>query len=230
MKNKPTFITFTGIDARTDLGKVQALSKKYPIEWGVLFGGSLSTPQRYPEPEVVRAALALEDVQFAAHLCGFYAKRAMGQGIVASELNMILGSNRFARFQVNAGKYDMPSLLRLRDMLGKPIIFQARGKEFPPPLEPLPPLADPLVFCRIPAVYSLHDLSGGKGKAPPFRPVQRPGIPIVGYAGGIGPDNVVQVISEIDASLYWLDMETNVRTDDWLDLDKCEAVCKQVWE
>jgi phosphoribosylanthranilate isomerase len=51
----------------------------------------------------------------------------------------------------------------------------------------------------------------------------------VGYAGGINPDNAAEVVSRIQADRYWIDMETGVRTGDWLDLDKCEAVCRAVY-
>ena len=121
----------------------------------------------------------------------------------------------FSRIQVNSGKYDIDALVRFQKGVEKSVIMQSRGKAFPKPLD---------------GVSCLHDLSGGKGKVPPFRPVQAPLAPLVGYAGGIGPDNVIQVLSEIDAHTFWIDMETKIRNDDdWLDLDKCESVCKQIW-
>jgi len=35
----PRWITFTGLDEYTDIKRVRDLSAKYPIEWGILFGG-----------------------------------------------------------------------------------------------------------------------------------------------------------------------------------------------
>jgi phosphoribosylanthranilate isomerase len=56
-----------------------------------------------------------------------------------------------------------------------------------------------------------------------------PGRP-VGYAGGIGPDNVVDIIKRINAAgPYWIDMESKIRTDNWLDLKLCRAVCEAVY-
>ena len=54
----------------------------------------------------------------------------------------------------------------------------------------------------------------------------------VGYAGGIGPNNIDQALTfanqHPDAPI-WIDMERNVRTsDNWFDLDKVRAVCEQV--
>ena len=223
--NKPQFVTFTGIDDKTDISRVKELSMQYPIEWGILFGGSLKSRQRYPDFDTIRHALeTTPEVRFSAHLCGFYAKRALTYGIDAEAiLPFDITKHEFSRIQINHKKYFMRSLLRFKDMVGKPIIMQARGKEFPPPLEPIN--ESPL----FPAVYRLHDLSGGNGKVPSHRPVQRAGMPIVGYAGGIGPHNVIEVLSEIEAYNFWIDMESNIRTDDWLDLDKCEAVCKAIW-
>ncbi|GAA4256618.1 hypothetical protein HLK65_28415 [Azospirillum formosense] len=39
-----------------------------------------------------------------------------------------------------------------------------------------------------------------------------------------------EVLTQIAATEpYWIDMESGVRTDDWLDLDKVEAVCRAVY-
>lgn len=74
----------------------------------------------------------------------------------------------------------------------------------------------------------LIDLSGGRGKeTAPIKVMTWTGIS-VGYAGGIGPDNVGKILSSLlsydEQGSFWLDMETKVRTDDWLDLDKVELV------
>ena len=41
---KPHFLTFTGIDADTDLDRVHDLSRRYPLEWGVLFSPDKPVP------------------------------------------------------------------------------------------------------------------------------------------------------------------------------------------
>lgn len=79
----------------------------------------------------------------------------------------------------------------------------------------------------------LLDASGGAGIDTPIQVVTYPGVHI-GYAGGIGPDNVeakLRTLLEYDSQeRFWIDMETHVRTitDDgeWLDLDKVEEVLK----
>ena len=52
---KPEFITFTGADDHTDVRDMVALSKLYPIEWGILFSISRQgTDPRYPGGEAAR--------------------------------------------------------------------------------------------------------------------------------------------------------------------------------
>ena len=51
----------------------------------------------------------------------------------------------------------------------------------------------------------------------------------LGFAGGIGPDNVLDVIRDIGPrDPYWIDMESGVRTDDKLDLAKVRRVLEQI--
>ena len=66
----------------------------------------------------------------------------------------------------------------------------------------------------------LLDASGGAGIDTPIQII----------TGGIGPENVeskLRTLLEYDSDEYfWIDMETRVRTDEWLDLDKVEHVLK----
>ncbi|NUB09040.1 hypothetical protein FBZ85_1065 [Azospirillum brasilense] len=80
------------------------------------------------------------------------------------------------------------------------------------------------------AVEWLFDRSAGEGRAPEEWPRHSGGARLVGHAGGIGPGNVVEVLKPIAATgPDRLDMESGGRTDDWLDLDKVEAVCRTVF-
>ena len=47
----------------------------------------------------------------------------------------------------------------------------------------------------------------------------------------MGPDNIQKMLSIIDdvcEQPYWIDMENNIRTNDWLDYSKCLEVAKVV--
>jgi len=74
----------------------------------------------------------------------------------------------------------------------------------------------------------LFDASGGRGQIATTLEAPQFGIPC-GYAGGIGPDNVLERVSAINAMAgdldTWIDMESSLRTatgaTDRFDLQKC---------
>lgn len=198
---QPKFITFTGLDTKTDLIRAEALSRRYPIEFGILFG-SRDAP-RYPSEED-RYDLSEYDLNLSAHMCGKFA-RDFQNGLGNFDI-----LENFSRVQVNmkSKDYNEEKLDVIQNITGFRIIRQVRGNEWP----------TTNLMC-------LHDESGGTGVATKSFPEQPENIEFVGYAGGIGPENVGKVLSKIKANNFWIDMESGVRTDDWLDLDKCERVC-----
>lgn len=210
---KPLFLTITGIDDRTDLDRVVALSSKYPVEWGVLFTGNNYQKQRYPNN--LKRIIDVGQSIFSAHLCNTYAKYAMSHDDKHNAIT-IAGHPIFRRVQINSSDYDMEQLKNFQSKIKKPVIMQIQ-EDFPE--------------TSTKPIYSLHDTSGGKGITPLSRPVQKATNGFVGYAGGIGPHNVSEVLKNLDAvdGYFWLDGETYFRTDDWLDLDKCEETCKLIW-
>jgi phosphoribosylanthranilate isomerase len=118
----------------------------------------------------------------------------------------------FTRIQVNHRSPDPIRLYGLQREKGKDCIAQTRSSHFPDDEE----------------IDWLFDTSGGTGKVPASWP-KYPGR-FVGYAGGINPANVRDIIDQIDASgPYWIDMENGVRTNDRFDLDLCRQVCEAVY-
>jgi hypothetical protein len=213
---KPNFITFTGLDERTDLAHLASLSGRYPIEWAILFSRNRQgLDNRYPTLDVIEKVFALKgrgDLTLAAHLCGKHAQEVMNGTFDRS----ILPLGAFSRIQVN---HTTPVAKSLRDfaLAGQPVIAQWRDSgSFPSEYQ---------------GVDWLYDPSGGMGKMPERWP-ENPGSRPMGYAGGINPDNaekVNEMVGEKSPSGYWLDMETGVRTDDWFDLAKVERVCAVVF-
>lgn len=215
MMQKPNWITFTGVDAYTDLYRLIAISDKYKgfVEWGVLFSenqvkkGNL----RYPPRLLTEALRPLTYLNMAAHLCGKYATEA-NKGIVP---DCDFTALNFRRVQVNHNNPDIAKLNDFSREVHKQVIAQSR---------------DPEGFAMGGDVQWLFDQSGGRGERPEKLPKNMAPV-MCGYAGGINPDNVLDVISDIEAELYWIDMETGVRNEhDLFDLDKCEAVLKAVYE
>ncbi len=221
---KPEFITFTGIDEWTDPDKVIELSKKYPVEWGILFSKkNTGNVNRYPSHEVVENYFD-EDLKLSAHICGTYSNYIM-KGVSIPELVKVLEGN-FSRTQINVadGETDCRHLNNVyanrfaNDIRAKSVIVQCRS-EFP---------SDK-------SVDWLYDISGGEGRSPESWNAEADKTEaFCGYAGGIGVDNVLSVIEEINKTHpqdkpYWIDMEGKIRTNDKLDLNLCESILRRVY-
>lgn len=209
---KPEFITFTGLDTQTDIDRVIDISSRYRVEWGVLFSPKRQgTDNRYPDlaafsPSLIRLRTA--GLMLAAHLCGGHS-----EAIMADRDPDVDVLRFFQRAQVNSAAPD-------------PEAIQAFGIRHE--IKPITQSRE-LTFPDYDGIAWLYDCSGGKGDAPSAWPTH-PGR-LVGYAGGLNPDNVNDMLAQMDTSgAFWIDMESGVRTDDWLDLDKCEAVCKAVYD
>jgi len=205
---QPQLITFTGADDHTNRVDMAKLSLTYPVEWGILFSPKRQgVDPRYPNEATVRHLLG-GGLPLAAHLCGKHSGDAMKGLIPGVSVELC----DFARVQINSRKPRGDRIAAFQSKLGVPCIAQARGDTFPVSKE----------------IQWLFDTSGGRGEAPTGWP-EYPGC-MVGYAGGINPDNVLEVIEAIDATgPYWIDMESGVRTDDLFDLNKCAKVCELVY-
>lgn len=204
MYRKPNFLTFTGADSLTDVREMMALSARYPIEWGILFSPTRQgNDHRYPS-EIALASIVASGMRMSAHLCGGHSRAIMEGGSFS-----IPFLKSFQRIQVN---HKFPDPTKIVAYLGAENVIAQTREAFP----------------DNDLVEWLFDRSGGKGREPEVWP-SYPGR-FVGFAGGIGPNNVLEVIERIDANgPYWIDMETKVRTDDHFDLNLCRAVCERVY-
>jgi hypothetical protein len=230
---KPKSITFTGIDARTDPTRVMDLSARYPVEWGILFSPTnQGQVPRYPAlrdiSKFLEVCVYMPEIQFSAHLCGGYSRQVMAGESLGREMIGFLWGN-FDRTQINVADGEthvderdirVPHAAAFADEIGaeEGAIIQCRG-----------------AFPNDPGVAWLYDKSGGAGRAPDsWDAGAGRSHAFCGYAGGIGPHNVVSVLEAIEphhpkGKGFWIDMEGQIRTQDWLDLDKCEAVLKAVY-
>lgn len=209
--NHPSFVTFVGIDRRTDFNRCQHLSAFFPIEWGVLIGGD-NNKEKYPDKETCRNFSETKGLRRSVHLCG-----QIGKDVLLDKVYPFWSKYRFNSFQINAISYEMDTIASFQQRVNANVIIQFRDDEFP------------TKGYFPPWVFPLHDKSGGRGIVPSYRPEQPAGYRIVGYAGGIKPDNVAETVNSIKAYNYWLDIESGIRTGDWFDLDKCEEVCRAIW-
>lgn len=205
---RPDFITFTGVDERTPVARLAALSARYPIEWGVLLDPARQgRDPRFPTMDALADVLSSE-LRLAGHLCGGHTEAVRLRQPIDAPLDL----RRFERIQINSHKVAVSAAVRFGRSLARRCILPCGGDRFP----------------ESDAVDWLHDLSGGRGRETAHWP-PHPGR-LAGYAGGIGSDNAAVVLEAIAATgPYWIDMETRIRSDDWLDLDLCELVCDSVY-
>ncbi len=217
-KVTPSHITFTGIDKYTSISEMLRISDSWPTEWAMLFSKAhQEVKNRYPHVVFVEEFIQYkDDLDFAAHLCGDYANQVLKSGW--TEIDSLIDGVK--RIQINTSK---PITHEISDniyiyskRMGVDIILQCR-QEFP---------------TNFPEFDWLFDTSGGRGKEP--EAWAKPTLSWCGFAGGINPDNVkevVKTISSMSPTYYWLDMETGVRDEnDNFSLEKCEAVCKAAYE
>lgn len=245
-------LTFTGADNETDIAEMVKLCKEYPfIEFGILtktkfWGESLSLndpifwKERYPSVKWIQklvGAFTVENLNkhLSLHVCPPLSYELM------KDLDSINQFGGFGRIQLNS----KPELLHIENigLNNKQIIVQLNGEaafsmfesliegynrtcyyyKFKPKPEDIP-------------IVGLHDMSGGRGilakEWPQSKITDYPSL--VGYAGGLNPDNLKENIEKIfetsGDNKVWLDMESGVRTDGRFDLDKVVVCCKIVRE
>jgi len=215
------FITFTGVDIKTDISRVNRLSERYNVEWGVLYSPSKKDDNRYSSYETV-SELVNKIHKPALHLCG----KAINQ-FIDIEVNlqfllreMFINDNR-VQLNTNLSSLSKTKLNLLINNIessaNKFILqFNENNKDY---INLFPENVD-----------ILYDASGGNGLEineylPPMS------NRFCGYAGGLGVDNIKEAVTKADkvSNNYWLDMESKIRTDGYLDLNLCETILEKVY-
>lgn len=224
-----TRITFTGVDARTDLQALVRLTEEHPdIEFGILVARSRTgLENRYPDisilDELILRTPGSEKLNLACHVCGSLARETLRTGDFRPLDDFLLGGLCvFDRVQLNVSSMtDLPETIDLCAPDGVEVILQQH-----PDREPL---IQKVAFSNT-AVSVLYDASGGLGIDSPVRPVKADFR--TGYAGGINPSNVKEKLATLENSGlggdFWIDMETGIRTDDWFDLGKVKQVLENI--
>ena len=215
MPQLPSFIAFTGIDSLETINGLQALSARYPIEWGILIDDAQTHNPLFPDAAKRQTLLKAGGLRLAAHVCGDEARK-----IANAPMTVTTDLTGFQRVQVNhsfsgSSAEQIENTVRFGRQKGLRMMLQCK-ESFP---------ADTRLDW-------LFDVSFGKGMTPKSWPKMPVSGPFCGYSGGIGPDHAAAVVKSINApqgEQFWIDMESGIRTDNRLDLGKCEAVCKAVF-
>ena len=222
-------LTFTGVDAKTDMAHLVDISARYPkVEFGVLVGSGTSKwldRGIFPSLKIVSDLTKL-NIPMAIHLCGRYSRSVM-HSMSDRILDLCEGFNRV---QVNLhGDEFSPYYIQVSDEVKqfaarvscKSVIIQHRDDW----------IKVPIINKRI---EYLFDRSGGAGREA-FGEWPEPSLnlPRMGYSGGIGLRNINRAMKFVNTRpelRFWLDMEGNVRVDGLFDLGTVEAICEKVFD
>jgi hypothetical protein len=223
-------VTLTGADDDTDIDDLLDLSKDFPfVEWGILLSMSRVGTPRYPTSrwghEAVDRFEAHGIANLSGHLCDKWARDLLaGATGCLDELHTDeLHTPAFRRIQINGFDPKDPvhveNVIRLVADYDAQVILQTRSKDDLP--------RSLVLAAEFKHLHVLYDPSGGRGAVQDAGswPESFLGV-YMGFAGGIGPDNVGDVLDDIGdrPEPFWIDMESALRTDDRFDIDKCRKV------
>ncbi len=228
-------VTMTGADNSTQVNDLFEIAKQYPfVEFGILLSRKSQGTNRFPDRmwlDTLQSKITY-NVNLAAHLCGSYVRELLmgNTDFVYKDIGLLWG--RFDRIQINTHgiKHEFDHD-KLRAIITKyhlhTFIFQYDdvNQELWEAVKDLNNVA------------FLFDLSHGEGVVPESWPEPIEGKPC-GYAGGLGPDNIVEQLEKIrtvySAAMQkqfqlphtWIDMETKIRSnnDQLFDLEKVKQV------
>lgn len=245
MKSKMIGITLTGGDNSVQPHDLLELSSEYPLcEHGILIGNGTSSANgkpRFPSLPWIHklGTLALSQVvemNLSLHICGHYLEQITKEGsasFIVDALGPVLAA--FEHCQLNfhgedQGPETADNIIQafegIQETWNPIVIFQLDGKN------------DKIahdVDARSAAmcVTGLIDGSHGAGVLPTHWPAHEPKFVIgtIGYAGGLGPDNLAVQLPLINeaagASEWWMDCETKLRGPDAVyALAKCREVLR----
>ena len=221
-----TNITFTGIDAHTDIKELIEIQREYPIaEFGVLTSINWKeNGNRYLDPKLIKTIFRFTTkLNLSLHICGGLAHAAAeGYWSVIDE-HLLWEVENFNRIQLNISNHkNNPEHLWPTCFPNQELIVQQRDAN------------NLTLFDRTLMYWSnrgksfsvLLDASGGQGINTPLKVL--PSRCKVGYAGGINPENVGKklafLLRNVHIGEFWIDMESGVRTDDWFDTTKVRRV------
>ena len=131
MMEKITNITFTGLDARTDVSELEKIQKEYPIaEFGILMSKHYDhNGNRYPDPKLIEQFVG-HNLNLSAHLCGGLAKIAYtGCFEPVSQVYPSFNHPDFKRTQLNISPYEQIYLVAssMKSKIDKEIIIQQKS-------------------------------------------------------------------------------------------------------
>lgn len=212
-------VTITGADDKVKLSDLEAIHEEFPfVEWGILFSTKRVGTSRYPSIRRIKR-LCESGMPLSAHLCGEYARKALLDGWVQWPDSSMSGA--FGRRQVNG--YDPASVKQgwLSSIHPHSTILQCMSQSVFSQLTEDAKLIDGSI---------LFDPSGGRGVLVSGWPLPPYEVP-VGLAGGIGPENIQDLLGQwVDPGPNaWVDLESKARDDkDNFDVGRVRETLQEV--
>jgi len=225
-RTRKVLVTITGADHTVEPKALAELSERFPlVEWAFLYSSTRAGSPRYPWWNwIEKAARAIPwSASLALHTCGQQTRNIGAGDVTVLEHLRVLRPEW--RVQLNGADVEAAMPQRLWEKYedsGLSFIVQARTVD---------QVQDAARFTRYEKGV-LYDPSGGTGQRPEEWPKPPLASQPIGYAGGIGEDNVRAVLDDVStkAGCFWIDMESSVRTNDRFDLEKVERVLAIVHE
>lgn len=242
------YVTLTGVDETSDLDELDRIACLYPlVEWAVLYSPTKVAQPRYPSQDFIFRFMARRktpNCQLSIHLCGQAVRQAFENDEVVESMLVEMNS-RHGRIQLNfrqeprSTKQTIQSVIELtRQYPNIRFIIQDNGFN----TEVIAGVLEET------ALDVLCDNSGGKG----IKQALWPAVPVFpkslysdftyGYAGGLGPHNILHELKSIASMVgprhpTWIDMESSLRslvvnedtTIDCFSTTKCIDVLNQVY-
>lgn len=231
MKNL-TLISFVGVDEQTNLADLVTINHHdmgfIPCEWSVLYSDSKSVGNytRYPSYDFCKSFLSAKNMKIplvlSLHLCGSVIDRYLKE-----EKDVLELCEKAFRIQLNLNIHNYPDHDKLSDDLismmskhgHKLILQQNKTKE---------KFMKTFLEKTKTKISLLHDGSGGFGRV--ISQIDPPdNFHITGYAGGINPENVEEIVGLIEKNNpdnlpYYIDMESGIRENNIFSVEKCRQV------
>lgn len=227
--------TLTGVDEVTNLDALAKVSNDHPLsEWAVLYSENRMQKDkgigRYPRKKWIHEFVNYaneNNIYVALHLCGNDALRFLREddeihGLASLfdrvQLNVSATQDRIADIEIENVRRTLHQFTYSRGY--GHVIFQyntANAK-----------------FCKMlgSSCEYLIDNSGGNGIKPDnWESSRQFHGSRIGYAGGLGPNNIEKELHRIALSSgdkpFWIDMESSLRSqDDRFDLEKCTQILR----
>jgi hypothetical protein len=220
-------VTITGADDPVPIEALAELADEFPfVEWAILVSKGQEGKPRFPSRDWIgRFAViaAARSWKVSTHVCGPWVRQILEGSIDWEELPVCVRVSE--RVQINAHGYPASltsALAKSLRLIDKDLVFPWDG------VNAGLALAAREAGCKASVLF---DISAGAGRLPHSWPAPPPEF-WCGYAGGLGPDNLVEQLKKIEELCnkpYWIDMERRVRTnDDILDLAAVRIVLNAV--